>query len=205
MELKNQRKRPLAAFISSSAHFKELPAPTGDEFAILGRSNVGKSSFINHVLENRNLARTSKTPGKTTLANLYQVEKDLVWVDLPGYGYARSCSAERMRWSQLIRDYCEKRDALKGIIWLIDVRHIGVAADVEALEWFSSLGVPLFAVLTKIDKITKGLRNAKVSQAQKVFNLNIAPVLYSNVEHDSRERFWDRFDAWRNDLKQQDE
>lgn len=199
----NVIKRPDAVFISSSAHFRELPAPQGDEFAILGRSNVGKSSFINHVLENKSLARVSKKPGKTTLANLYRIEKDMLWVDLPGYGYAQAPGAERIRWSRLIADYCERRSNLLGLIWLIDCRHVGVKADLEACEWFQKLGLPLFTVLTKIDKITTNERNSAVRQAVKTFGLLEEPVPYSVLQHESRMRFWQRFNLWRERLKQE--
>ncbi|HEX3019005.1 MAG TPA: ribosome biogenesis GTP-binding protein YihA/YsxC [Chitinispirillaceae bacterium] len=199
----NETKRPEAVFISSSAHFRELPAPQGEEFAIMGRSNVGKSSFINHVLENRGLARVSKKPGKTTLANYYRIDNEMIWVDLPGYGYAKAPGVERLRWSRLISDYCERRTNLNGLIWLIDCRHIGTKADLEASEWFRKLKLPLFMVLTKVDKITRGKQNEAIRQAMTVFGIPEEPILYSTLEHQSRQRFWERFNIWRGRLKQE--
>ncbi len=198
------KKRPEAVFIGSSAHFRELPAPRGgEEYAVMGRSNVGKSSFINHVLENRGLARVSKKPGKTTLANYYQVDEQMVWVDLPGYGYARAPGAEKLRWSRLIADYCERRPNISGLIWLIDSRHIGLKADMEAWQWFSKLNLPLFVVLTKSDKINQSERKEAIRQAVTVFGLPEEPVLYSTQEHQSRLRFWERFNCWRQSLRQE--
>lgn len=196
-------KRPEAVFISSSAHFRELPAPQGEEYAVMGRSNVGKSSFINHVLENKGLARVSKKPGKTTLANYYQVDKEMVWVDLPGYGYARAPGAEKIRWSRLIADYCERRSNISGLIWLVDSRHIGIKADMEARQWFSKHNLPLFVVLTKSDKINQSERKMAIRQAMTIFGLPEEPVLYSTQEHQSRFRFWEKFNCWRQSLKQE--
>jgi GTP-binding protein len=197
MEIKTDRKRLDAVFISSSALYEQLPAPTGEEFAVLGRSNVGKSSFINHVLEKSTLARTSKTPGKTALANLYQVNTGMVWVDLPGYGYARAPGEEKAKWSRLISNYCEKRDALGGIIWLIDIRHIGVKADVEAYSWLQSTGRPLFPVLTKADKLPSSQKKQQTKAAVEFFKFKLEPVIYSVQDHSSRDRFWTSFDSWR--------
>jgi GTP-binding protein len=197
MEIKTDRKRLDAVFISSSALYEQLPAPSGEEFAILGRSNVGKSSFINHVLEKNNLAKTSKTPGKTALANLFQVDSGMVWIDLPGYGYARAPGEEKDKWSKLIAKICEKRESLAGIIWLIDIRHIGVKADVVAYEWLQSTGRPLFPILTKADKLPSSQKKQHFKAAIDFFKFQSEPVLYSVQDHSSRNRFWTRFDTWR--------
>ncbi len=195
-----KHKRPEALFITSSAYYKQLPTPKGEEFAIMGRSNVGKSSFINHVLENNALAKTSKTPGKTSLANLYQIDNSMVWVDLPGYGYAKVSGDEKTRWSTLIADYCTKRPNLLGIIWLIDIRHIGIKADLEAYPWLKSLFKPIFPVLTKADKLTSSQRKQKCKAAVDIFGFSQEPIIYSVLDHSSRDRFWGAFDNWRNSI-----
>lgn len=195
------QKRPQAVFISSSAHFRDLPVPNGEEFAILGRSNVGKSSFINHVLENRNLAKVSNKPGKTSLANFYRVDNEMVWVDLPGYGFAKVSGEERTRWTKLIADYCERRSNLSGLIWLIDSRHIGTKLDLAACEWLKKLEIPVFPVLTKTDKINTNEKKQAVKQSQKIFGLTYEPVLYSIEDNQSRERFWEKFNLWHNCIK----
>lgn len=194
-------KKPKAEFLRSAAYFKELPEATLDEFCIIGRSNVGKSSFINHVLENNSLARVSKTPGKTSLANLYKINDAFIWVDLPGYGYAKISGGEKVRWSQLIADYCEKRGNLKGALWLIDIRHIGIKADVQAYEWLRELGIPVLPVLTKADKLSSNQRLRSIKDCVGIFSFTTEPVVYSIQEHGSRAFFWKRYEKWRQELK----
>jgi len=184
-------------FVQSAAHFRELPAPAGEEYAILGRSNVGKSTFINHALASGALARVSKRPGKTTLANLYRLVDGLFWVDLPGYGYAKASGAEKDRWSKLIYDYCSKRGCLAGIIWLLDIRHPGVDADMEAYTWLGELGRPVLPVLTKGDKLSRSAQMKHSQEYCKIFGFTESPIVYSSLEHGARQRFWDGFDGWR--------
>jgi GTP-binding protein len=184
-------------FIQSAAHFKELPAPAGEEYAILGRSNVGKSTFINHALASGALARVSKRPGKTTLANLYRLAEGLFWVDLPGYGYAKASAAEKDRWSKLIYDYCSKRDSLTGIIWLLDIRHPGIDADMEAHAWLGEIGLPVLPVLTKGDKLSRTMQKKHSLEFGEIFGFTETPIVYSSLEHGARKRFWDGFDGWR--------
>ena len=188
-------------FIKSAANFKDLPKLSGEEYAVLGRSNVGKSTFFNHVLASGAIARVSKRPGKTTLANFYKLGEGLFWVDLPGYGYAKACSSEKERWGKLIGDYCTKRDNLTGIIWLLDIRHPGVSADMEAFEWLGELKLPVMPVLTKGDKLSRTLRKKHCSQFREIFGFEEDPVIYSSLEHASRERFWTGFEAWRQKIR----
>ena len=192
------QKKYSVKFVCSAAHFKELPAPAGEEYAVLGRSNVGKSTFINHSLACGALARVSKKPGKTTLANLYMLEEGLFWVDLPGYGYAEASGAEKDRWGKLIADYCGNRDNLYGIIWLLDIRHPGAKADMEANEWLAGLNRRVLPVLTKGDKLSRSQQKKQVGEFCTIFEFSEEPVIYSSLEHSSRGRFWDRFDTWRN-------
>ena len=190
--------RPRSEFITSAAYARDFPEPECGEYAVLGRSNVGKSSFINHVLEQQGLARVSRKPGKTSLANFYRVDDAMVWVDLPGYGYARTSGSERLRWSKLIRDYCERRENLAGILWLIDIRHPGINADSEARVWLEKLGIPIFPVLTKGDKLSRSKGMLQARSAAEKLKLNVEPIIYSVMQHRSREIFWTRFEAWRN-------
>jgi GTP-binding protein len=198
------QKKYTVQFVQSAAHFKELPRLTGEEYAILGRSNVGKSTFINHALASGTLARVSKRPGKTTLANLYRLEERLFWVDLPGYGYAKASIAEKDRWSKLIADYCCKRDSLAGIIWLLDIRHPGIGADMEADEWLKDVGKPVLPVLTKGDKVSRAAQKKQVAEFCDVFEFAETPIVYSALEHGSRRRFWDGFEAWRSTIIKKD-
>ncbi len=192
-----EQKKYSAEFVGSAARFKELPAPEGEEYAVLGRSNVGKSTFINHSLACGPLARVSKKPGKTTLANLYRLEDGLFWVDLPGYGYAEASADEKDRWSKLIADYCDNRSNLAGIIWLLDIRHPGAKADMEAYNWLGEIGRPVLPVLTKGDKLSRSRQKRQVKEFREIFAFGEEPVIYSSLQHGSRAVFWDRFNAWR--------
>ena len=183
-------------FLCSVTHYKNMPKPVFIEYCVMGRSNVGKSSFINHVLEKSNLARVSKTPGKTGFANFYKVNNKIAWVDLPGYGYAKASRSEKLRWSRLISDYCTKRENLFGIIWLIDIRHVGLKADVEAYNWLCRLAVPIFPVITKSDKLTQSKRLRNVREIEMFFQFNSPPVVYTIDKHASRKQFWKSFTIW---------
>lgn len=200
--MNNSKEHPIdtklkkVSFIQSAGFFKDLPEWDRDEFCILGRSNVGKSSFINHVLNNKNLARVSKKPGKTNLANFFHLSEQSVLVDLPGYGFAKTSHAERDRWSKLILEYCEKRDNLKGIIWLLDIRHDNVKADVEACQWLEKIALPVFPVLTKSDKLKQNEivpRQKKISQA---YGFMGNAQLYTIMKNKARIHFWTRFSQW---------
>ena len=148
----------LGSFTSQS-----LPKDTHPEVAVAGRSNVGKSSFINTVLARRNLARTSSTPGKTRTVNLYLCDGAFVLADLPGYGYSKAPKQEKARWARDVESYLTRRASLKGIVLVADIRHFPVALDREAIEWFSTLGRPLLVVLTKTDKL--GRREIKARES----------------------------------------
>lgn len=185
-----------ALFVCSAGYYGEFPKPVHDEYCILGRSNVGKSSFINHVLENRTLAKVSREPGKTQTANFFQVTGSMVWVDMPGYGYAKSVRREKGRMSLLIQDYCTKRENCRGIIWLVDIRHIGMQADIDVYEWLRKLGLPVFPVLTKGDKVSGSKRTEHAHHMKDLFRLSAPPVVYSMHKHESRAQFWKAFIDW---------
>ena len=190
-----------AKFILSAGKFEELPVSVADEFAIIGRSNVGKSSFINHVCADHGLARTSKRPGTTICANLFKINEAMYWVDLPGYGYARTTAAEQERWASIARDYCERRCNLRGIVWLVDIRHVGIAKDRKAYAWLRSLGKPVLPALAKTDKLPRSGQRKMAGLFMKEFEGFGEPVLYSVYEHAARERFWNRFETWRRDAR----
>jgi GTP-binding protein len=185
-----------ARFICSAAHYTQLPAPQGDEFCIMGRSNVGKSSFINHVFEDRGLARVAKKPGKTVLANYYGLSDGTLWVDLPGYGFAHAPKGEKSRWSQLVDEICEKRTTVKGCIWLLDIRHAGLPIDLQAYKWFVSLGMPAFPVLTKCDKVTRQEKAVQLRLFTDTFGFATEPLIYSIRDTACRDEFWKRFKRW---------
>jgi GTP-binding protein len=143
--------------------FRSLPRPGLPEIAVGGRSNVGKSSFINCLVGKRGIARVSARPGMTRTLNLYLCTKAYVLVDLPGYGYSSAPGTEQRRWSRDIDAYLTGRASLKGIILVGDLRHFPTASDTEALRWLTGLGKPLLAVLTKADKMARGAVNSRTS------------------------------------------
>jgi len=185
-----------AQFLMSVPHYNQFPKPSGIEYCLLGRSNVGKSSFLNHILENKTLARVSKTPGKTNCANMYRINNNMIWVDLPGYGYAKASHYEKNRWSKLISDYCRKRENIGGVIWLTDIRHVGLRTDSEAYEWLSGLGLPVMQVLTKSDKLSQRERVKQANRAGELFPGEIPVVVYSIRRPGSRGQFWKQFKIW---------
>jgi GTP-binding protein len=189
-----------ARFICSAERSEQLPAAQGDEFCVMGRSNVGKSSFINHVFADRGLARVSKRPGKTTLANFYRINDGTTWVDLPGYGFAFAPKGEKVRWDRLIEDYCGTRKSLKGCIWLLDIRHAGLPADAMACRWFQARRMRVFPVLTKSDKLSKQEIALQSGAFMDAFGLAEEPVIYSIMLSECRADFIRRFQQWQNAL-----
>jgi GTP-binding protein len=198
----NFTQRLSAEFLSSAAHYEDIPKSSTREFCVLGRSNVGKSSFINHVFGNRGLARVSKTPGKTTLANFFKVSDGSIWADMPGYGYAERAKTEQERWSRLIADYCENRENLKGVIWLCDLRHPGLSIDKEAFSWLVSLSLPVLTVLTKADKLPRQEQRDNLQRYRREFGFADDPVPYSIVGDAARAFFCQRYLSWTATLSQ---
>ena len=183
-------------FVKSVYHLQDLPKPALPEFAFSGRSNVGKSSLINTLLNRKGFAKTSATPGRTQSINFMEINSAFCFVDLPGYGYAHASHAEKDRWSKLIADYCTKRENLKGVIWLLDIRHPGTAADREALAWLATRDLPLFPVFTKCDKESQQQVAANRKAYRAAFGLLSEGVNYTTARHKSRQSFWTAFDAW---------
>ena len=194
METINYKK---AHFLHSFPTFSAIPRSSVTEFCIIGRSNVGKSSFLNHALENNSLARVSKTPGRTQHANCFGITEYMQWMDLPGYGYAKASINERNRWSELITNYLEKRENLAGVIWLIDIRHIDMAIDRDFFYWVTQdCRRNVFPLLTKADKISKQTRSAVSKQVHQMYSLTTHPVLYSTKQSECRINFWKQFLQW---------
>ncbi len=140
--------------------------------AFIGRSNVGKSSLINALLGRKSLARTSRTPGKTTMANVYCVDDCYYLVDLPGYGYARTSKAERGRFSRLIRRYIESRDTLSGVVWLLDIRRDPSPDDLAMADLLSRRERPVLVAVTKADKVNRGSRKPRMEAILNVVRVS---------------------------------
>lgn len=145
-----------ATFLKSSSSVDNTPLDTGKEIAFAGRSNAGKSSAINTLTRQNSLARTSKTPGRTQLLNFFQINDNLRFVDLPGYGYAKVPEAVKREWHQLMEAYLAQRQSLSAIILVMDVRHPLTEFDWQMIEWCKYRELPLHILLTKADKLTFG-------------------------------------------------
>ena len=153
-----------AEFVLSASHPDQLPHDRRPEVAFAGRSNVGKSSLLNVLLRRKLLAKTSTTPGKTRLLNCYLVNQAFYFVDLPGYGFARVPQAERRTWRRMVESYLTGRPTLRGIVHLIDARHIPNRNDKELLAWLSRLGIPSVLAVTKSDKLPRGQLQQRIRQ-----------------------------------------
>lgn len=142
-----------AKFVTSNSSVDKCPKPDRPEYAFIGRSNVGKSSLINMLVNSKSLAKTSSRPGKTQLINHFMINETWYLVDLPGYGYAQAPKAERIKWERFIRQYILKRPNLYNLFVLIDIRHEPQLVDLEFIEWLGINGVPFSIVFTKSDKL----------------------------------------------------
>ena len=144
-----------AQFLISAEKLSQCPNYTLPEFPLLGRSNVGKSSFINGLANNKKLAKTSNTPGKTRLINFFQFSNDFMIADLPGYGYAKVSKDAQNRWQKYLEEYLLKREQISSLVQLIDARHDIQKNDFQMREWVSAYNLPIFTVVTKMDYVPK--------------------------------------------------
>lgn len=156
-----------AAFLSSAAILSQAPRDAGYEVAFAGRSNVGKSSALNALCDQRGLARASKTPGRTQTLNFFSLDGERRLVDLPGYGYARVALAVKERWQDSLADYLRERRCLRGLILLMDSRHPLTELDQRLLDWNAQRGLPAHILLTKVDKLSRGAAQALLLQVRR--------------------------------------
>lgn len=164
--LKSRIKYNTAAFVTSAPDITKLPADTGIEVAFAGRSNAGKSSALN-ALTDQKLARTSKTPGRTQLINTFELDTDKRLIDLPGYGFAKVPIEMKKKWQRSLGEYLQKRQSLKGIVVLMDIRHPLKDLDRDLIDWAVGSEIPVLALLTKADKLKQGARKAQVLQVRR--------------------------------------
>jgi GTP-binding protein len=180
-------------FIKSASGIKDLPGDNLPEVVLCGRSNVGKSSFINSLFRKKNLAKTSSTPGKTRTLNYYKVQNKFYLVDLPGFGYAKIAKSEREAWNKLIKSYFYNTDNIKYAIHFIDSRHEPTDLDVILNELLNSFSIPYLIVLNKIDKckqsdLAKAVRNIKSFFPNASLGDNV--ILHSSVTGKGRKEIY---------------
>lgn len=154
-----------AKFLISAAAAKQFPQTAGAEVAFAGRSNAGKSSTINCLCDNRSLAKTSKTPGRTRLVNFFELDDSRRLVDLPGYGYAKVPEAMKLEWQRLMEQYLQQQQSLRGLVVIMDIRHPMKDYDLQMLDWCQHYDLPAHVLLTKADKLK---RTAQANSLQAV-------------------------------------
>ena len=174
-----------ADFVKSSAKLEECPEPTKNEFAFIGRSNVGKSSLINMLMQRKDLAKTSGKPGKTQLINHFEINEDWYLVDLPGYGYAKTSKKNRAIFQFMITTYIKERPNLINTFVLVDCRHEPQKIDLEFIEWCGMEGIPFSIVFTKIDKLGSSALMKHIAGYKKKLLLQweeLPPVFMTSAE-----------------------
>ena len=181
-----------AEFIISAVKEAQFPQTGLPEVAYVGRSNVGKSSLLNSLLNRKKLALTSSSPGKTRLINFFLINKSFYFVDLPGYGYARVSREMKRQWGEIIEDYLAQREPLKLVVQLVDVRHPPTADDLQMYQWLTYSYLPTVIVATKVDKITRGRWQKQLQQIRTGLGLGPqGPVrFYSSQTGQGKEELW---------------
>lgn len=190
-----------ARFLISAAKLSQCPEDVGAEVAFAGRSNAGKSSAINSLTNQNSLARTSKTPGRTQLINFFDLNiEGLRIVDLPGYGYAKVPIAMKEHWQKHLDDYLQRRQCLRGVVLVMDIRHPMKEFDEMMINWCESTGVPLHILLTKADKIKRGPAQATLLKIRKETRERLADKVsvqvFSALKKTGVDQLRNRLDSW---------
>lgn len=178
-----------AKFIISAEKLSQCPEFTLPEFPLLGRSNVGKSSFINALANQKKLAKTSNTPGKTRLINFFDFSNKFMIADLPGYGYAKVSKEAQNRWQKYLEEYLLNRRQIKSLIQLIDARHDIQKNDFQMREWVEAHNLPLITVLTKMDYVPKSKTLSVVKKVEKETGSLVLP--FSAVDNRYNEKIFE--------------
>jgi GTP-binding protein len=192
-----------AQFMTSAAKLHQCPPDEGWEVAFAGRSNAGKSSAINSLTGNRKLAKTSKKPGRTQLINFFELSDSQRLVDLPGYGYAKVPLAVKKEWTKQLENYLAKRQSLRGMILLMDVRHPLQPFDEQILGWALAAQMPVHILLTKADKLKKGPASASLLTVRKALKDQedlVSVQLFSALKHTGHKELIAVLDHWLTDM-----
>lgn len=181
-----------AELLISAIRPEQYPAGGRPEIALSGRSNVGKSSLINKLINRRSLARTSQQPGKTQTLNFYSINDQLVFVDVPGYGYAKVSKKQRAEWGSMIETYLTERKQLKAVILIVDVRHSPTKDDVLMYDWLKHFQLPTIVVATKADKIKKSAYPRHLKTVRETLNLDPEDslILFSAETGFGKDQLW---------------
>src|SRR5690625_1299541 len=181
-----------AEIIISAVSQKQYPQDQLPEIALAGRSNVGKSSFINKIIQRKNLVRTSSKPGKTQTINFYKINEAFYFVDVPGYGYAKVSKTEREKWGGMMEEYFRSRDTLKAVVLITDIRHEPTKDDVQMYEFLKYLELPVVIIATKVDKIPKGKKAKHLKQTIQTLQVDSSDTVipFSAETGEGKDEAW---------------
>ena len=180
-----------ADFIKSAYKREDYPPDTFPEIAFAGKSNVGKSSLMNTLVNRKNLARTSSTPGRTQSLNFFCINQKVYFVDFPGYGFAKVPEDIRKHWKPMVEAYLTSRKSLKLVVIILDCRRMPSQEDINLLEWLRFYNIAALVVLTKIDKISQNQRKKQKLLVEKILNLEGEQiVLFSAVNGEGKDELW---------------
>lgn len=190
-----------ARFNKSAAKLSQCPEDIGAEVAFAGRSNAGKSSAINTLTNNSKLARTSKTPGRTQLINFFDLNiENLRIVDLPGYGFAKVPLEMKLHWQKHLDNYLQKRECLRGVVLVMDIRHPMKEFDQMMTEWCKTTGMPMHVLLTKADKLKKGPAQNTMLKLKKLLKAELGDKVtvqtFSALKRQGIDQLTQRIDSW---------
>lgn len=179
--------------IISAVQEAQYPETNLSEVALSGRSNVGKSTFINSMIGRKNMARTSQQPGKTQTLNFFNIDEQLIFVDLPGYGYAKVSKAQREKFGKMIEEYLTQRENLRLVIQLVDLRHNPTEDDVLMYNYLKHFDIPTLVICTKEDKIAKGKVQKHLKNIKDKLELEPEDsiISYSSIKNNKQQQIWD--------------
>ncbi|MGR5149032.1 ribosome biogenesis GTP-binding protein YihA/YsxC [Photobacterium alginatilyticum] len=186
-------------FITSAPDIRHLPNDTGVEIAFAGRSNAGKSSALNRITDQKSLARTSKTPGRTQLINMFEVVGGCNLIDLPGYGFAQVPLEMKLKWQKSLGEYLQKRECLQGLVVLMDIRHPMKDLDQQMISWAVESRLPVLVLLTKADKLKSGARKKQLMTVRNTalsFGGDVQVEVFSSLKGIGVDQVRRKLDSW---------
>ena len=185
-----------ATYLTSAVQPKGYPEVEMPEIAFAGRSNVGKSSLINVLVNRKSLVRTSSTPGRTQMLNFFDINEEFLLVDLPGYGFAKVPLSVKKAWAPMILTYLKSRQNLAAVVLLFDIRRVPREEDIQLLDWLEELNIPTIPVVTKADKVNRSQRAKHVKAISEETGLPVdAFTLFSALKREGMEDVWERIEA----------
>lgn len=184
--------------IISAVKKAQYPDTGLTEVALSGRSNVGKSTFINSMIGRKNMARTSQQPGKTQTLNFYNIDEQLIFVDVPGYGYAKVSKVQREKFGKMIEEYITQRENLKLVIQLVDLRHQPTEDDVLMYNYLKHFDIPTLIICTKEDKIAKGKVQKHIKRIKDKLELESGDniISYSSIKNSKQQEIWNFIETY---------